>query len=422
MTIFEFVSSSGGVADDDLEDFDIFYAATHASASEEAKGYFVASAEDNVHVGLLLPNDAAFISLAQYLGYPGDDEQGAMAFILRLQQPELNATLGRAYDSTFLDEILSVHWFRALSDDVERIPFKDLQEAGGFTTLGGTAFSLDGNTIVVPGRPTPHILPSEVDVSNGLVKLIDQVLLPFIPDRNALGFDSVLAGTEMRDRLFGGDGNDLLIDGAGGDILHGGGGEDTFLLTGDSSRDKILDFEPGHDVIELSNWDIWYIEELFVKQRNDSSLLISDGRNSAVLQAADGQISVEDLGSDSLIFGPGPSGTWIWGSDGRDRLQGTNGDDVFRGGLGRDFLTGGRGADTFYAGTDTFDLITDYKEGFDRIALQGWGVTEFSELSISQLRPWLLQVTSGDFELRVRGADRDIDPEDMSAEDFILFG
>ncbi len=426
MTIFEFVSSSGGTPDDDLGDFDIFLAASLTSGSERAKGYFVAAAENNVHMGVFLPNDASFLNLPRQLGYPGIDEQGAMAFILRLHQPELNDALGRRSDFTFLAEILSVHWFRALSDDHDRISFEDLQAAGNFTTLDGITMEIIGNTLVdgAPDVPNPEVRPPfDVAVSNGLVKMTYGVLLPSsLPDRSALGLDQVLLGTDSRDRLFGGDGNDLLMDGAGGDMLGGGGGQDTFLLAGDGSRDKILDFEPGQDMIDLTTWDIRYMTELHMKQRNDSSLLIYDGRNSAVLQAANGQISLEDLGSDVFIFGPGKKGIRVDGTDGRDRLTGTDGDDLIDGGLGRDFMAGGHGADVFIAGSDTFDVILDYAEELDSIVLEGWGVTNFEELSIAQMRPWLLQVTAGDFELRIRAADREIDVKDLGALDFILPG
>lgn len=425
MNISDFIASSGGAPDNNPEDFDIFYAASLASKSGRAKGHFVSAFEDNIYIGVFLPNDASFINLARLIGYPGLDEQGAMNFILRLHQPELNQSLNRQPNFTFLDEILSVHWFQTLSEEIQPIPFEDLQAAGSFTTLNGLSMEITGNMLVdgAPDVENPAvIIPIDINVSNGLAKAISGVLLPSsLPEPSTIGVDSVLLGTDARDRLIGGDGDDLLMDGAGRDLLLGGGGKDTFWLAGDGARDKILDFELGQDLVDLTHWDIRYMAELFVKQRNESSLLISDGRNSVVLQAADGQISVENLGSDSFIFGTDQGGTRIYGSAGRDRLQGTNGNDWIDGGLGRDFLTGGLGADLFFAGTDTFDVITDFTEGLDLIVLEDWGVKDFSELSISELRPWLLQVTSGDFALRVRAADRDIEPEDMSAEDFILF-
>ncbi|MEM9060180.1 MAG: hypothetical protein AAGD13_06920 [Pseudomonadota bacterium] len=371
----------------------------------------------------MLPSDAAFIALAQQLGYSGDDEHGAMAALLQYGQPQLNETLGRQPDDTILDEILSLHWFHALSSDGPA-PFQEHQDSGSITTFSGTILNILEGALVdfAPSFQDPRLLPDDIDVSNGLAKVIDAVLLPFdVPDRSAVGLGEVLVGTDSRDRLFAGGGNDLLVDGAGRDMLRGGASADTFFLSGDGSRDKVLDFELGQDVLDLSNWDVGYLSELYVKQRSESSLLISDGQNSVVLQAGNEQIRVEDLGSDSIVF-PDTGGIWVVGTDERDHLYGTGGDDRLLGGQGRDFMFGGRGADTFWAGQDAFDVIMDFDEDLDRILLWEWGVTEFQELEITQFRPGTLRMVAGGSELRIRAADREIAVEDLSADNFILIG
>lgn len=66
------------------------------------------------------------------------------------------------------------------------------------------------------------------------------------------GSDS-LQGEAGRDVLTGGAGNDVLIGGAGNDVLTGGRGNDLFVFTSLSDRtDRILDFTPGLDLIDLS--------------------------------------------------------------------------------------------------------------------------------------------------------------------------
>jgi len=66
-----------------------------------------------------------------------------------------------------------------------------------------------------------------------------------------------LFGGNGRDYLSGGDGNDVLVGGAGADTLFGDSGGDSFVfdtaLTGAADKDKILDFDPSVDVIELDN-------------------------------------------------------------------------------------------------------------------------------------------------------------------------
>lgn len=73
------------------------------------------------------------------------------------------------------------------------------------------------------------------------------------------GHDALL-GLAGNDRLQGGAGNDWLNGGAGADRLTGGAGADTFVFLsaaeiGLAARDRITDFEPGRDRIDLSAID-----------------------------------------------------------------------------------------------------------------------------------------------------------------------
>lgn len=74
------------------------------------------------------------------------------------------------------------------------------------------------------------------------------------------GGDDELWGNAGVDRLEGGDGNDLLAGGTGSDELSGGAGANTFYFASvaDSpwnQRDRILDFKPGADTIDLHACD-----------------------------------------------------------------------------------------------------------------------------------------------------------------------
>jgi Ca2+-binding RTX toxin-like protein len=69
-----------------------------------------------------------------------------------------------------------------------------------------------------------------------------------------------LWGNAGADRLEGGDGNDLLAGGTGSDELTGGADSDTFSFAGVSDspwnqRDRIMDFQPGVDTIDLHACD-----------------------------------------------------------------------------------------------------------------------------------------------------------------------
>ena len=71
--------------------------------------------------------------------------------------------------------------------------------------------------------------------------------------------DDLLLGLKGKDTLYGGRGNDTLIGGAGRDVMTGGAGDDSFVFQScdDSPAaaalpDRILDFTPGEDIIDLS--------------------------------------------------------------------------------------------------------------------------------------------------------------------------
>ncbi len=65
------------------------------------------------------------------------------------------------------------------------------------------------------------------------------------------GGDDVVNGGAGDDEVRGGKGNDVLNGGSGDDDLWGGSGADTFVFA-DGGQDKIHDFEPGIDQIDVS--------------------------------------------------------------------------------------------------------------------------------------------------------------------------
>ncbi|MEL6930133.1 MAG: choice-of-anchor Q domain-containing protein, partial [Cyanobacteria bacterium J06600_6] len=62
----------------------------------------------------------------------------------------------------------------------------------------------------------------------------------------------VINGEEGDDFINGDDGDDLLTGGAGADTLIGGAGNDVFVLEADDVHDTIVDFEVGHDRLQLA--------------------------------------------------------------------------------------------------------------------------------------------------------------------------
>jgi Ca2+-binding RTX toxin-like protein len=63
--------------------------------------------------------------------------------------------------------------------------------------------------------------------------------------------NDALNGGAGNDTLSGGSGADRLDGGPGNDLMAGGAGADVFAFTAGSGNDRIADFTPGQDKIEL---------------------------------------------------------------------------------------------------------------------------------------------------------------------------
>ncbi len=159
------------------------------------------------------------------------------------------------------------------------------------------------------------------------------------------GADSI-EGQGGADRLVGRGDNDHLDGGGGKDTLIGGGGSDTLL--GRGGRD---DLRGGGGADDLEG-----------------------GGGSDTLNGAGGTDIVAGGGGRDLVRGGG----------GRDMLEGGGGRDTLEGGRGLDVLAGGGGADEFmFTRGDGRDVIEDFQQGRDRIAIDV-GADEFQDLIIAQ--------------------------------------
>ena len=65
-----------------------------------------------------------------------------------------------------------------------------------------------------------------------------------------------MQGEQGQDFLIGGSGADWLDGGAGNDRLFGGAGGDTFRFAPGGGADKVIDFQSGEDMLDLSAYGI----------------------------------------------------------------------------------------------------------------------------------------------------------------------
>jgi Ca2+-binding RTX toxin-like protein len=102
--------------------------------------------------------------------------------------------------------------------------------------------------------------------------------------------------------------------------------------------------------------------------------------------AGNDRISAAGLTDDAmkLVVRGGTGNDVIRGGNGRDDLFGNTGRDHLFGARGNDELTGGSGGDLFiFAGQNGTDRIQDFRDGVDKIRLQGYGspLNSFSDLT-----------------------------------------
>lgn len=325
-TITEIVLASGGTFDTNGEDFDLLLNAVTAAGLGDAL--------NNPDAGLTVfaPNDAAFVGLAQILGYSGSDEGEAFTYIV-----DALTLLGAGDPLPLLTEVLTYH-----------VAPTELDAAAVLTgdpiaTLQGGTFQADGVTLIDndPGLPDPNIIATDIPAANGIVHVIDGVLAPFeasailgapgtdlrigSDDRDIIGTkggndfvdgkggrdvlflgsgDDVGFGGDGNDLIGGGSGNDLIRGGAGNDRLFGGSGEDTFLFKRGDEIDRIYGFETGKDKIDISDFGFTsfeQIEELFTGNRFKPFLDLGDGDKIQLFG-----VRASELDGDDFIFAPDP--------------------------------------------------------------------------------------------------------------------
>ncbi|MCL6701512.1 M10 family metallopeptidase C-terminal domain-containing protein [Pseudomonas sp. T1.Ur] len=230
--------------------------------------------------------------------------------------------------------------------------------------------------------------------------------------------DDFLLGTaSFDDAILGGAGNDLLDGQQGRDLLTGGAGADTFRYetvtdsyrtTATAHSDRITDFDPGSDTLDLSSLGFLglgdghdgtlairvnesgtrtYLKSFEANAQGERFEVVFDGNVGQALNETNLLFQQARLvgteGADQLQGNA--RGEIIEGYADDDRLFGALGNDVLIGGEGRDLLTGGGNSDVFRfdALSDSYrtdtenhaDRLMDYTAGEDTIDVSALGFT-----------------------------------------------
>ena len=273
----------------------------------------------------------------------------------------------------------------------------DIDLSGGDTLhYTGSNLAFDSSGALVSGTLTGL---SELSFGNNVVSLssftVDAATwIQWVHDNNNAAADNLffggndsITGSNQADHLDGGaghdiiwglDGADTIIGGDGNDHLYGqspNGGTDLGDSISGGAGSDYLQGNAGNDTLS----------------GGDGSDRINGGKDNDLISGGNGVDSVNgNAGNDTIDGGDGNDSLRggkdddiLNGGNGNDFLQGDLGNDTLAGGAGWDTLTGGDGLDQFkfaagdatiVGGSSGSDVITDYLDGSDKIAL-GFSVT-----------------------------------------------
>jgi serralysin len=292
-TITGIVAASGAF-DGNGQDFDLLLKAVQTAGLADALN------DPAADLTAFAPNDAAFLKLAGALGFKGDTETAAFDYLVE----SLTLLSGGDSPIPLLKNILLYHVAP------ESLQASQVLATDSIDTLLGTPLGRNGTRLVdaEPDIANPKLIATDIQASNGVVHVIDGVLIPanllpsdgaddvdFIIASNGSNFistgrdrdyvdanggsdvvhsgrgndvvlggtgndfifggygDDLLRGDAGADFILSGRGNDTITGGAGNDFLRGGRGSDVFEFTIDGGHDRISDFRNGQDKLDLTD-------------------------------------------------------------------------------------------------------------------------------------------------------------------------
>jgi Ca2+-binding RTX toxin-like protein len=243
---------------------------------------------------------------------------------------------------------------------------------------GGTDTIVTSTSYALGANFEELVLTSSGNV-NGTGNTLDNVIYGY-DGKNKLdggaGNDTLLGGDD-NDLLLGKGGDDILIGEAGDDDMRGGLGNDIYYV--DDAGDKVTElFGQGRDrIMSGITVDLALVganvEDLFLTGVLDvdglgnnlgNFIFGSTGKN--LLNGRGGNDVLVDVAGQNTLLGGAGNDDLSGGGD-ADTLDGGTGDDTLNGGGGTDILKGGKGNDT-YVLSDGFETLTEEaSEGIDLV-------------------------------------------------------
>lgn len=184
-------------------------------------------------------------------------------------------------------------------------------------------------------------------------------------------------GNALDNMLEGSPGPDTLDGGAGNDILSGGAGADVFILREGEGADRILDFDPATDRLELHGYRLASLAQMLERAVQAGPDVVVELERGEVVTLAN--LTLESLATcPSVRFVPAPhadpvpAATAARASAPAASLIGTDGADAMRPAAilaagQRAVLAGGGGNDTYYPRSPADTVIEKPQQGTDSI-------------------------------------------------------
>ncbi|MEO0666622.1 MAG: fasciclin domain-containing protein [Pseudomonadota bacterium] len=162
-TLLNLLEESGGAPDADATDFDLLLTALQATGLDAVVD------DEEAELTVFLPNDGAFVSLAQDLGYAGEDEGEALQTIL-----DASAAADPENPLQLVTDILTYHVSPGAQDAEAVLASETL------ATVNGETIGVEGTTLVDQDADNadPTLIDTDIAASNGIAHAIDEVLLP----------------------------------------------------------------------------------------------------------------------------------------------------------------------------------------------------------------------------------------------------
>ncbi|MBW7657725.1 hypothetical protein K1I42_10560 [Hydrogenophilus thermoluteolus] len=281
----------------------------------------------------------------------------------------------------------------------------DAAQAKKLTITGKVGLNLSGSTItsvteIDATGLVPEVAPTNATAGDGgLTVTLATGLNQTAVVKTGSGNDVIVSGAGS-DNITTGNGVDRVTIGAGNDTVDLGAGDDFLILTanGQLTTDDTIKGGDGVDRIQIEAamtlsdgafTNVSGFERIVDNLATTATVSLNLGANAAA--AFGNTIRIDQTnaatGATYNVNGAGLSSGQIIDFRGAtqalvDTIVGGAGNDVIRGGGDADLLTGGAGADIFRIGavaesaasvasntTRTFDKITDYVAGVDKIQL-----------------------------------------------------